>query len=259
VIHLKPLRLAIDPSDHARPQQTLLIRLSLLFDMHTSKKMKTEPAKPDKPTNLRNIKDVGDPSEAAETRYSLRPRSTTPNYTNKTKSTKTKSKAKAEVQAIKLPRGSYTAEDDTSNHFGPSSTKDDFYDSGSKGRFEEKMAEKESSSSSSEPSSLTPSPVMMTIEAVPLDDFNERQSERTNLLKDLKKLLGDEPIPPTFWACSQLADTQCLKILIESIINDRPLQMTTAIQASRNIVKQCKSSDFQSLLRVFGRKYANAL
>jgi hypothetical protein len=253
VIHLKPLRLAIDPSDHARPQQTLLIRLSLLFDMHTSKKMKTEPAKPDKPTNLRNIKDVGDPSEAAETRYSLRPRSTTPNYTNKTKS-----KAKAEVQAIKLPRGSYTAEDDTSNHFGPSSTKDDFYDSGSKGRFEEKMAEKESSSSSSEPSSLTPSPVMMTIEAVPLDDFNERQSERTNLLKDLKKLLGDEPIPPNFWACSQLADTQCLKILIERIINDT-LQMKFAIEASRDIVKQCKSSDFQSLLRVFGRKYANAL
>ena len=35
--------------------------------------------------------------------------------------------------------------------------------------------------------------------------------------------------------------------------------MRTAIETSIDIVKQCKSSDFQNLLRVFGRKFANAL
>jgi len=64
------------------------------------------------------------------------------------------------------------------------------------------------SSSSSELSSPPPSPVdMITIaEAVPLNDFNERQSEHTDLLRGLNSLLGDELIAPTFWACSQLAD-----------------------------------------------------
>jgi hypothetical protein len=160
--------------------------------------------------------DPSNQSEAAETRYS-------------TSNNKTKSKATAE--AIKLPRASYTAEDDTINYFGPSSMEDDFYDSGSKGRFEEKMAEKGSSSSSLELSSLTPSPVMITIaEAGPLNDWSERQSERTDLLKDLKRLLGDEPIPPTFWACSRLADTQCLKFLMECIINGGPVLIRNALK-----------------------------
>ena len=89
-------------------------------------------------------------------------------------------------------------------------------------------------------------------EAFPLNDFNERQSERFDLLKELKSLIGNKLIiAATVWACCQLADTECLEVLMNNLVKVGPVSMSHAIDDSLDIVKQCKSSDFQSLLRVF--------
>jgi hypothetical protein len=45
------------------------------------------------------------------------------------------------------------------------------------------------------------------------EDFNERSQTRTKLLTQIKSLLNRD-VPPTLWACYQLADINCLEGLV---------------------------------------------
>jgi hypothetical protein len=45
------------------------------------------------------------------------------------------------------------------------------------------------------------------------EDCNIRSSERTQLLTQIKGILNNAPVSPTFWACCQLADMNCLQEL----------------------------------------------
>jgi hypothetical protein len=45
------------------------------------------------------------------------------------------------------------------------------------------------------------------------EDFNERSQIRTELLTRINSILKTD-VPPTFWACCQLADISCLEKLI---------------------------------------------
>src|SRR3954447_11953415 len=43
------------------------------------------------------------------------------------------------------------------------------------------------------------------------EDYNIRSPERTELLTQIKEVIGNTPVTPAFWACCQLADMNCLR------------------------------------------------
>ena len=47
------------------------------------------------------------------------------------------------------------------------------------------------------------------------EDFNERSQTRTELLARIKGILNKD-VPPTLWACCQLADISCLEKLVRA-------------------------------------------
>ena len=43
------------------------------------------------------------------------------------------------------------------------------------------------------------------------EDYNIRSPERTEILTQIKEVIGNTPVTPAFWACCQLADMNCLR------------------------------------------------
>jgi len=51
------------------------------------------------------------------------------------------------------------------------------------------------------------------------EDYNIRSVERTELLIELKDLIGNTGVSPALWACCQLCDKRFLSALIDSVKN----------------------------------------
>jgi hypothetical protein len=81
------------------------------------------------------------------------------------------------------------------------------------------------------------------------EDYNERSPERTELLTRLKNALGGKNVNAVFWACCQLGDMESLEALVR-MAKEKPLAMLDYGNQASIIPLQCKSPDFQDLLRL---------
>ena len=72
------------------------------------------------------------------------------------------------------------------------------------------------------------------------EDYNIRSPERTELLTKIKGVIKKAPVSPTFWACCQLADMNCLQDIAKT-----PQQMILVNQKSlASIAAQCEFLGF---------------
>jgi len=72
------------------------------------------------------------------------------------------------------------------------------------------------------------------------EDYNIRSPERTKLLTKIKGVIKKAPVSPTFWACCQLADMNCLQDIAKT-----PQQMILVNQKSlASIAAQCEFLGF---------------
>ena len=70
------------------------------------------------------------------------------------------------------------------------------------------------------------------------EDYNIRSSERTKLLTQIKKVIGNVLVSPAFWACCQLADMNVLQDIAKS-----PRRMILGIEDSLALLQlKCELS-----------------